>query len=193
MNRLFACLVPVATLSCLLALQQSTAPTTAGPPAQDVPLPATDPRDVLSIDAILNAYYESVSGPRGMPRDWDRFRSLFAPQARLVPTRPGDPGAPPMMLTPEQFITLNGQYFEQGGYHERQVHRRVHAFGRIAQVFSTYESRRGRPDGPPYSRGINSIQLILHGDRWWIVTVLWDRERPDGDRIPAEYLDAAGD
>ncbi len=56
-------------------------------------------------------------------------------------------------------------------------------------VFSTYESRRAKADEKPFARGINSIQLMQHGGRWWIVTVMWDSERPDNP-IPAKYLEA---
>jgi hypothetical protein len=55
-------------------------------------------------------------------------------------------------------------------------------------VFSTYESKRAAADEKPFARGINSIQLMQHGGRWWIVTVMWDQERPDNP-IPAKYLE----
>ena len=123
-----------------------------------------DPQDVKSIEAVVAAYYASISGPAGAPRAWDRFRSLFMPEARLV--RAGGAAAGPIMLTPDQFIAANRRYFERGGYFGRQVHQRVDACGDIAHVFSTYESRRKAQDDNPYARGINSIQLISSGCRW---------------------------
>src|SRR5207249_6447509 len=42
--------------------------------------------DVESIDAIIAATYDVISGPAGKRRDWDRERSLFYPGARLIPT-----------------------------------------------------------------------------------------------------------
>src|SRR5437660_4770493 len=36
-----------------------------------------DPSDVASIDAIITAAYEVISGPAGKKRDWHRERSLF--------------------------------------------------------------------------------------------------------------------
>src|SRR5947208_15952213 len=53
---------------------------------QDAPstnTPAARPEDVKSIDNILAALYGVISGPAG-ERDWNRFRSLFLPQARLT-------------------------------------------------------------------------------------------------------------
>ena len=45
-------------------------------------------------------------------------------------------------------------------------------------MWSSYESRRA-PGEAPFARGINSMQLLKDGDRWWIVTIYWDSERPD--------------
>jgi len=54
---------------------------------------AAKPDDVKSMDAILAAVYDTISGPAG-GRDWDRLRSLFHADARLIPcvraTQDGD-------------------------------------------------------------------------------------------------------
>jgi len=156
------------------------------PPATGAERPAADPQDVASAVAVVHAYYDVISGDKGQPRDWDRFLALFMPEARFV--RAGGAGAAPIMLTPEQFVAANRGYFERGGYFERSVHEHVDSFGAIAHVFSSYESRRRADDQKPYSRGINSFQLISAGDRWWIVTIMWDHEREDGPAIPPEFL-----
>ncbi len=151
--------------------------------------PPAEVSDVESIDAIITAYYDSLSGAKGVERDWDRLRSLFQPLASLVAARPageGNTGIWVMKL--EEFIAFNKQYFERGGYFEGEVARRVETFGNIAQVWSTYESRRFE-NGTPYSRGIYSIQLLKDGPRWWIVNVYWDYERPDAP-IPEQYLES---
>jgi hypothetical protein len=59
-------------------------------------------------------------------------------------------------------------------------------FGSIANVFSTYESRRS-PEGPVIARGINSLQLFHDGARWWIASATWQDESPRHP-IPKEYL-----
>jgi hypothetical protein len=156
------------------------------PPANRAEGPAADPQDVATINAIVHAYYDVISGDENETRDWDRFLSLFMPQARFV--RAGGAGAAPTMLTPEQFVAANRRYFERGGYFERSVREHVDTFGAVAHVFSTYESRRRADDEEPYSRGINSIQVISSGGRWWIATIMWDHERADGPPIPPELL-----
>lgn len=149
--------------------------------------PPANPEDVKSIDAIIKAYYASVSGPRGQQRDWNRLRSLMIPELHFVTTRPLDDLNMPMILTISQFIEVNGTYFEKGGYFENEIHRETDAFGNIAQAFSTYESRRSLEEPQPYSRGINSFQMLNDGRRWWIASILWDFERPHSNFIPPEY------
>jgi hypothetical protein len=143
--------------------------------------------DVRSIDAIIAALYDVISGPKGAARDFDRMRSLFAPGARLIPVRTNpDGGAQARPLDLEEFIQLAGPAFDREGFFESEIHRQTQAFANMAHVFSTYESRRAKDD-PPFTRGINSIQLLKDGDRWWVVTIYWDSERT-GTPIPPEYL-----
>lgn len=138
--------------------------------------------DVDSIEGIVKALYENISGPAG-PRDWDRERSLLAPGARLQPTRPKEGGGGIMdVFDIEGYIASRTPFFAQGDFYEVEVSRRVDRFGNIAQVWSQYEGRRS-PEGEPFMRGINSIQLFNDGDRWWIVSVLWDNEHP-GNLLP---------
>jgi hypothetical protein len=156
--------------------------------------------DVSSIEGILAAVYDVISGPAGQKRDWDRMRSLFAPGARLMPTAPvRPPGTLPdapltgsetyatEVLDVDGFIARAGAYFEQHGFFERQSARRVETYGHIAHVWSTYESRHAADDPAPFARGINSIQLVNDGARWWVVSIFWEAETPR-TTIPKKYL-----
>ena len=140
------------------------------------------------MDAIVAALYNVISGPAGQKRNWDRFRSLFMPGARLIPTgrRPTGEIAS-RVRTPEEYIQGSQTLMEQNGFFERQVSLRVERFGNIAHIFSTYEARHKAEDEKPFARGINSIQLMNDGKRWWIVTVFWQAEDPTNP-LPAEYL-----
>ncbi len=143
--------------------------------------------DVETVDAIIKAYYDAISGPKGEARNWDRVRSLFLPDARFVTMRPVRDRAVPLNLTVDQFISSNRNYFEKGGYFETEIARRTESFGRIAQVFSTYGSRRALEEPQPYVRGINGFQLLNDGERWWIGQVMWEMERVDVS-LPEKYL-----
>jgi hypothetical protein len=165
-------------------------PRPAQTPRVSVPAaaPAANPADVSSIDAILHAVYETISGPAGQQRDWNRFRSLFVSGARLIPVV-SDPkgGFTTMLFSTDEYIKHGDPYFQKNGFFEREVARRTDRFASMAQVFSTYESRHGAADPKPFARGINSFQLMNDGHRWWIVTIFWQAETSDSP-IPKEYL-----
>jgi hypothetical protein len=131
--------------------------------------------DVNTLDAILHASYAVISGPAGQQRDWDRFRTLFVPGARLMPVISG---AEPRVrvLTPEDYIRRVEPIFAKEDFWERESSRQEEKIGRIAHVFSHYESLR-EPDGDPFERGTNSIQLFNDGVRWWIVSIMWNTAR----------------
>ena len=154
---------------------------------EPVKTPAARAEDVKSIDAIVAALYDVISGPAGQKRDWDRMHSLFVPGARLIPAVPSATGASARVLDVQGYIDRSGTNLERNGFFEHEIARRQETFGNIAHVFSTYESRHTAADPAPFARGINSIQLLKDGDRWWVVTVYWDSERA-GNTIPAEYL-----
>lgn len=135
----------------------------------------TGPRraDVESIDSIISALYNNISGPAG-PRDWDRERHLFTPDVHLMPTRPQDNGSHIIqILDREGYISSRTPFFESNDFYEWEVSRREERFGNIAHVWSAYEGSRTR-GGEIILRGVNSIQLYHDGDRWWVVSMLWD-------------------
>lgn len=149
--------------------------------------PAANPEDVKSIDAIVHAVYDCISGPAGQKRDWQRFRSLYLPGARLVPTGrrvTGEVGT--RVFTADEYAKNADTYFEKNGFYESEVARTVNQYGHIAQVFSTYASRKA-PGEAPFARGINGFDLVNDGKRWWVVTVFWENESPENP-IPEKYL-----
>jgi len=148
--------------------------------------PKARPDDVGSIGAIVAALYDVISGPAG-PRDWDRFKSLLLPECRLTPVvhRPDGPDVY-RSLDADAYIARAGATFSKEAFFETGVSNQVEEFGNVAHVFSTYESRHARTE-TPFARGINSIQLLKLGPRWWIASIAWDSERP-GVPIPPRYL-----
>jgi hypothetical protein len=147
-----------------------------------------DPEDVSSIEAITAAVYACISGEKGEERQWDRFRSLFHPSARLIPvqrTREGDIVATAMSI--EDYIARVNSFFLENGFFEKEVHRVLETYGSIAHHFSTYNSYRSKNDDEPFARGINSFQLMHDGSRWWILNIFWQGETPDVP-IPKKYL-----
>lgn len=150
--------------------------------------PAARPADVNSIDAIVAAVYDAISGPAGQKRDWDRFRSLFAPGARLIPTGRDQSGSPRMRVwTPEEYVQQAGANLERDGFFEREIGRVTERFGNVVHLMSAYDSKRKLEDPAPFARGVNSFQLWWDGTRWWVVSIFWQGETPNNP-IPAKYL-----
>ena len=167
-----------AALFCLAVLAAPHAATYAAPQAR--------PADTDSQESVVRAVYAVISGPAG-PRDWVRFRGLFAPGARLITMRAGADGVPAAaVMTPDEYAARAGANFEKNAFFESELARRVEAFGNIAHVFSTYESRRA-PGEKPFARGINSFQLVKEGAAWKVMTILWDSENAS-QPIPEKYL-----
>ena len=142
-----------------------------------------------SVEHIVAAVYDAISGPAGQARDWDRMRSLFVPEARLVPIQParGSAGADVLFLSIDGYIARASARMTTNGFFEHSVHDEAERFGNMVQVWSTYESRHASMEATPFARGINSFQLLKDGDRYWVVQILWDSERP-GVAIPERYL-----
>jgi hypothetical protein len=154
-----------------------------------VALAPADAADVASPEAIVLALYDTISGPRDTERDWDRLRSLFDPRARFLIGRwladPEEPRDAVYEWDLESFVAEGRQYWLEHGFWESQLAARVEAYGNVAQVFSSYESREGSEDAEPVGRGVNSIQLLRHAGRWWILSIAWDVETPEVP-IPAD-------
>ena len=153
---------------------------------------ATGAVEGASVDAIIAALYESVSHPDGVEPDWARMRRIFIPVGMLIP---------PKRQNEDMFTVLDVDGFrdrvrqgmatlkqkgETNAFFEKEVARRLDCFGNVCQAFSTYEARRAPTDEKPFAVGINSIQLLNDGQRWWVASIVWDTERPNNP-IPEQY------
>jgi len=147
---------------------------------------AANPKDVQSLDAIVAAIYDVISGPPGA-RDWNRFSSLFAKDARLIAVRAPKEGKPVLVtMTPSGYAERAGSYFLEHGFFEHELSRKTDSYGAMTHIYTTYESRETK-DGKSIDRGINSMEFFYDGERWWCVEIYWDSERP-GNPIPEKYL-----
>jgi hypothetical protein len=171
-------LLPSLTLALVCAV--GVAPVTAQAPV------AARAADVGTIDSVITTLYAVISGPVGAPRQWDRFHSLMHPQARLIPTGCDTAGAcRARIMTPAEYQQRADSLLVALGFTELELKRTTERYGAIAHAFSSYQSFR-RGETTPFSRGINSIQLFWDGQRWWIMSIFWDAERP-GNPLPAAF------
>ena len=142
--------------------------------------------DLSTIDGTIEALYASISGEKGVERDWKTFRNLFADNAKLIPAGMSPEGTLRYRhMSPEDYIQNSGPWLVENGFIEEEIHRETDRFDPIAHVFSTYTSRN-TAGGEIIARGINSIQLFNDGSRWWVMNIYWAGEREENP-IPEKY------
>lgn len=144
---------------------------------------------VATLDTTISTLYGVISGEKGEERNWELFHYLFKPGAKLIPSGQKKDGTYGLMfMTPDDYQERSGPFLVERGFFENELHREVHTYKNITQVFSTYESFYSKTDAEPFMRGINSIQLLNDGTRWWIVNIYWAQETEDAP-IPQHYLE----
>jgi hypothetical protein len=137
--------------------------------------PIANAADVNSIDAIIKTTYSVISGAAGS-RDWNRFYSLFLPEAEMgtiVKTPDGKKVF--KSLTPEAYQKANAPFFNQSGFYEEELKRNVQQYGNVASVQSSYQFRI-TPNGQVEQRGVNYLTLVQSNGRWWIANLTWQDE-----------------
>jgi len=136
----------------------------------------TYPSKVTTLDSTIKTLYSVISGEKGEARDWELFRYLFRPEAKLIPTGTNKQGIHvARYMSPQDYINTSGKWLVDNGFFEKEIARSVHKFGNIAQVFTTYEAYRSEADKKPFMTGINSIQLLYDNNRWWIINIYWQQ------------------
>jgi len=143
---------------------------------------------VQTLDSTIETLYAVISGEKGEERNWELFRYLFKPDAKLIPSNKSkDSIIDVNYMTPSDYIEVGGPWLIENGFFEKEIARKAETFGAITHVFSTYESFRSAKDTKPFMRGINSIQLLDDGQRWWVINIYWMSENEENP-IPTQYL-----
>ena len=146
--------------------------------------------DTSSIESVIHAFYEVISGLAGENRDWDRFRSLFSPGASLVPSSVVCSASLPSATSIESYVQRLVDFLSQHDFYETGFIHRIEVYGNIASVISTYEARHTINESEPFKRGVNFIQMLNNGNRWWITSMVW-RDEDRNNSIPEKYGEPA--
>lgn len=145
-------------------------------------------KNVQSLDQTIATLYDVISGEKGEARNWDLMKFLFHEDAKLIPSGKNKEGVfKARYMTVQDYIDSSGKWLIENGFFEKEIHRETDTFGNITQVFSTYEAYKSEDDAEPFMRGINSIQLLNDGQRWWIINIYWTQESRENP-IPETYL-----
>ena len=147
-----------------------------------------DSSKVKTLDSTIKTLYAVISAEKEVERNWALFKFLFKPGAKLIPSGKDNDGVYKVRyMSPEDYIKSSGDWLFENGFFEKEISRTVNTYGNITQVFSSYESFKSESDDQPFMRGINSIQLLYDGERWWIINIFWTQETSDNP-IPKKYL-----
>ena len=152
----------------------------------DIPVIDARPDDVSSIENIVRASYETISGGVGVPRQWGRDRTLYDPNARFIAIEYKNGAIVPEGSNEQEFADAGDEFMVKQGFTERELAHQTHRFGNVATVLSSYEGKAAST-GKVVTRGVNIFQLYFDGKRWWILSIVWDEEQPDNP-IPADLL-----
>lgn len=176
-------------LVAVLVAALTALPQAQKPEHVSVPVVKALPEDVSSMDAIIKATYETISGGVGVPRQWGRFLALFDPNARLLsPHTDPQTGAVVRVFngSRQDFVDGANPVMVRKGFTERELGKTVRQYGNVATVLSSYEGKFAST-GKVEARGVNIFTLYNDGSRWWVLSIIWDEEKP-GNRIPPELL-----
>jgi hypothetical protein len=149
---------------------------------------APRPEDVSTIDGMVKAYYEVVSGPAGQPRQWGRDATLYIPNVRFIILSEDAEGKTTFRsMTHPEFVDISEAGLNGKAFYEREIHRVTNRIGNVAHILSTAE-HMSNPDGPVEGRSIDSLELFFDGSRWWITNAnIWDINGTKHP-LPAEFL-----
>ncbi|WP_111710224.1 hypothetical protein [Lutibacter citreus] len=120
-------------------------------------------KDVKSLDAIINAYYDVISGSSNEPWEFERDKYIHSDNADI--TRLDESGKAESHTLEAEYIPVG--LYPKEDFYEKELKRLVSKYGNIAQVWSAFEIRT-EPNTESNIRGLNSIQLHYENGRWWI-------------------------
>ncbi|WMI67587.1 hypothetical protein [Mangrovimonas sp. YM274] len=143
----------------------------------------------ITLDSTITSLYGAISGEKGVERDWKLFKYLFKNEAKLIPAyKDGVKGIyDTNYLSVEDYINTTNDWIIANGYIKKEIHRVTQSYGNITHAFITFEAFRSEQDETPFLRGIDSIELLFDGQRWWVVNLYWTLET-EGTPIPEDYL-----
>lgn len=143
---------------------------------------ALDPEIVKTIEGTVGETYKIITGERGSTRNWEAFRQLFTPDAQMSVLVHDTAGRGQVRtFTLEAFVRNGMKYYESDGFIERPIKTIIHEYNGIANVFQSYYAKEAERE----EEGVNSLQLIFDGERWWITSVLWT-SNANGVELPVE-------
>jgi len=141
-----------------------------------------------ALTALITDLYVAFSFDANGEADWDAQRAVFAEGATFF--SPIAPGGQPVGVDGETFLRdfkafIATSPLGKTGYHERVIHTRIDRFGTIAHAWVTFEAFV--PGEEPDRRGVDSIEFMLDGDAWKLVSFTTQYESNELS-LPTRFL-----
>lgn len=138
--------------------------------------------DVKSISAIIDAYYDVISGTSQDPWQFERDKYIHSENA-VITKLDNNGNAQSHSLEAEYIPLLTSP---KKNFYEKELKREISRFGNMAQVWSAFEVRT-EPNISSSIRGLTSIQLHYEKGRWWIDS--WTTEmESDANSLVTDFL-----
>jgi hypothetical protein len=159
------------------------------------PAPAAEAKplaEVSTVEGVVEALYRAVSFAPGGEPDWQLLRFLLLPDAVLA--QPVQGGDQVELLTVDEYIgrfkqALESSTLRKTGFLGTVARVSTVVYGRLAHCLVVFEARTDPASKEPLGRGVESIQLVRTGGRWWITSIATEFERP-GLLIPEDFSPA---
>lgn len=136
--------------------------------------PARSTEKFASLDTLIETMYAAVSGPRG-DLDMDLERQIFAPDARLIRMGLGEDGTPwRRVMTLEDYEEDTHDFLASTDFYEYETARQVVHCPPFAHVLSEYDGKKSLASDELLLSGVNSIQCLHDGKRWWVYQLSWN-------------------
>ena len=142
--------------------------------------------ELESIRRLTEKLYAAICFNEGEEPPISDLLNIFTPDGKMI----NIDGDHPVIFTVDQYIKRFKDLVSKGtftSFHEMELSHQTEIFGKISHRFSTYETRIKKDDPTPYSRGINSIQMVKNNGSWYITSLLWNKEG-DGIKIQNPYI-----
>ncbi|MCZ6754000.1 MAG: hypothetical protein O7E49_01690, partial [Gemmatimonadetes bacterium] len=117
--------------------------------------PEVPPSDLVAIERIMTALYQSISGADDSERDWDLSKSLFHPDARVSPNAFEDRVR--TVMTEDQFQADARPRIAPRAFFEWEVERDVRITGEVASIRSHYQAAESPHGEPIIKEGVNHL------------------------------------
>lgn len=123
---------------------------------------------------LVNLFYKIISGKRNQERNWELFKTLFSPGAKLLPLKHTDNMSDIVSYSIDEYINRLELYLAENDFYEYGENYKIEGFNNLAYAYTEYKAKRNENDKELIKKGINLIHFVNNGKRWFISSMQWE-------------------